>query len=213
MLNSKNEAKVGHNTVAEAFVNCFPSSSADLTHVAYFSVLYGLAAALEPQTIVEIGCQYGISTRAFLAATPRVDRELVAPLSWEARNSPPRILHSIDVDPKAGHTTLAVVTGIGCHERWRFHLGRSQELEPIECDLLYVDGDHSYEAVCSDMARWGTRVRDGGLVVLDDYHWSWPGKVRWVKERQKEIDPLIIGPIAVVRVTPEKREVFKRVYS
>lgn len=35
-------------------------------------------------------------------------------------------------------------------------------------DLLWVDGDHSYEGVASDITRWVPLVRDQGVVIFDD---------------------------------------------
>ena len=35
-------------------------------------------------------------------------------------------------------------------------------------DLLFIDGDHSYEGVKSDFANYSTLVRPGGLIVLHD---------------------------------------------
>lgn len=204
MLNYKNEAVVGYDIVAHIYSDLFPGP-VDLTNYAYFSTLFNLAAAAEPSTVVEIGTQGGFSTKAFLAATPQVDRERRAGGGWVGMKGPERIVHSIDPDPKCAELSLG--------PRWHFHLGKSQDLEPFASDFLYVDGDHNYNAVCSDMLRWGTLVKDGGLVVLDDYHWSWPDKVRWVNERWKALDPLIIGPTAVVRVTSEKRKVFAEVFS
>lgn len=149
----------------------------------YCGVLLGLASSLRPKTIVEIGTQFGLSTRMFLEAV-----------------GPQGVVHSIDVNPKCAELLLG--------PNWCFHLGRSQDVQPLSCDLLYVDGDHSYEAVCSDMARHGPLVRDGGLVVLDDYHPSWPGKMRWIDERWGQLKPIIIGPTAVVQVTPVARDAF-----
>lgn len=147
----------------------------------YCGVLYGLAAQLKPKVIVEIGCQFGLSTRMFLATGA--------------------VVHSYDIDPKCAELLLG--------PQWCFHLGRSQDITPIACDLLYVDGDHSYEAVCSDMARHTPLVRDGGLVILDDYHPSWPGKMKWIDERAEVtvsgLGAMIIGPTAVIRMTPEVR--------
>lgn len=39
--------------------------------------------------------------------------------------------------------------------------------EPI--DYLYIDADHSYEAVREDLAAWVPHVRAGGLIAGDDY--------------------------------------------
>ena len=36
-------------------------------------------------------------------------------------------------------------------------------------DLIYVDGDHRYEPALWDMCKWFMRVREGGLLVIDDY--------------------------------------------
>ncbi len=169
----------GWHDIAKA-IGYLPDDT-ELCNVLYSSVLFGLAVVQQPKTVVEIGTQLGFSSRVWLAATEEIQGEV----------------HSIDVDPDCAKLELG--------PRWHFHLGKSQEIESIDCDLLYVDGDHSYEAVCSDMARHGVKVRNGGLVVLDDYYASWPGKMRWVDERAFVLDPIIIGPTAVFKMTPQKR--------
>lgn len=171
----------GWNDIARVHDSSIPPERQKSETAAYCGVLYGLAVALKPKVIVEIGCQFGLSTRMFLATGAEV--------------------HSYDVDLQCGDLHLSLP--VEWQKNWHFHPGKSQEIEPRGCDLLYVDGDHSYEAVVSDMARHAPLVRDGGLVVLDDYHEGWPGKMRWVDERWNKIDPLLIGPTAVVRVTPE----------
>ena len=174
----------GWNEVEAAIRTAIPPETLK-GNLLYAGALYGLAVVEQPKIVVEIGAQFGVSARVWLAA----GAELV---------------HSYDIDPKCAEMLLG--------PRWCFHLGRSQDITPVACDLLYVDGDHSYEAVCSDMARHGPPVRDGGLVILDDYHRGWPGKTRWIDERWAELDPIIIGPTAVVRVTSAKRELFGKVF-
>ncbi len=39
-------------------------------------------------------------------------------------------------------------------------------------DFIYVDGDHSYEAVLSDLNNYYPKLRDGGLLAGDDYFWG-----------------------------------------
>ena len=41
-----------------------------------------------------------------------------------------------------------------------------------EIDLLFVDGDHSYEAVRADLEAWLPKVKKAGIVVLHDYAWA-----------------------------------------
>ncbi len=180
---------VGWHEVAAAYEKTLPVERQQTDAAMYCGVLYGLAVVAQPKVIVEIGAQYGVSARMWLAATERTGG----------------MVHSIDTDPECAGMLLG--------PRWCFHLGRSQDVQPIESDLLYVDGDHGYEAVCSDMARHGTKVRDGGLVVLDDYYFAWPGKVRWISERWSDLDPIVVGPTAIIRVTPAKRAIFSKVFT
>lgn len=51
--------------------------------------------------------------------------------------------------------------------------------EPL--DYLYVDADHSYEAVQADLAAWVPHMKPGGLILGDDYgNSSFPGvKSAW----------------------------------
>lgn len=37
-------------------------------------------------------------------------------------------------------------------------------------DFLYVDGNHSYEAVALDIALYYPKVKEGGLIIFDDYN-------------------------------------------
>ncbi len=38
-------------------------------------------------------------------------------------------------------------------------------------DWVYIDGDHSYEAVKADLLAWLRKVKSGGALVGDDYDW------------------------------------------
>jgi hypothetical protein len=39
-------------------------------------------------------------------------------------------------------------------------------------DWVYVDGDHSYGEVLSDLRNWWPKIRSGGCIVGDDYQWK-----------------------------------------
>lgn len=50
-------------------------------------------------------------------------------------------------------------------------------------DFVFIDADHSYEAVKADIAAWRTKVREGGWVTGHDYDLTrFPGVVRAVEE-------------------------------
>jgi predicted O-methyltransferase YrrM len=65
---------------------------------------------------------------------------------------------------------------------------RTVELPEAGIDLLFVDGDHTYEGAARDLARWSPLVRPGGHVVLHDavdtggYGNVYPGVQRAVAE-------------------------------
>ena len=40
--------------------------------------------------------------------------------------------------------------------------------DPI-CDLIYIDGDHTYEGCLSDIENWYPKVKKGGFLTGDDY--------------------------------------------
>ncbi|CAE8711594.1 unnamed protein product [Polarella glacialis] len=50
-------------------------------------------------------------------------------------------------------------------------------------DLLFIDGDHSYEGALADLRLWSPHVRPGGLVAGHDYSPAHPGVVRAVAEQ------------------------------
>ncbi len=50
---------------------------------------------------------------------------------------------------------------------------------PVE--VIFIDGDHSYEGVKEDFEAWFPKVIEGGVMVFDDTQ-DWPGPRRLVRE-------------------------------
>lgn len=49
-------------------------------------------------------------------------------------------------------------------------------------DFVFLDADHSYEAVAADIAAWWPKVKSGGVLAGHDFAASWPGVQRAVRE-------------------------------
>jgi hypothetical protein len=49
-------------------------------------------------------------------------------------------------------------------------------------DAVFIDADHSYEAVKMDIENWMPKVRKGGILAGHDYNSAWPGVIRAVNE-------------------------------
>jgi glycosyltransferase involved in cell wall biosynthesis/predicted O-methyltransferase YrrM len=41
-----------------------------------------------------------------------------------------------------------------------------------EIDLLFIDGDHSYQGASSDLRKWLPKVKEGGIVICHDFSWA-----------------------------------------
>ena len=63
------------------------------------------------------------------------------------------------------------------------------DFEPFvgQMELVFVDGDHSYQGCRIDTQNALKMVRKGGLVVWHDYAPCWPGVVRTLNDLSKEI--------------------------
>lgn len=48
-------------------------------------------------------------------------------------------------------------------------LGVSEKFGNEKLDFVYIDADHSYPAVLSDIARWYPKVRKGGIIGGHDF--------------------------------------------
>ncbi|MBS6829563.1 MAG: class I SAM-dependent methyltransferase [Desulfovibrio sp.] len=40
-------------------------------------------------------------------------------------------------------------------------------------DFLFLDGDHSYEGVKTDIEAWFPKLRSGGVIAMHDIGWAW----------------------------------------
>jgi predicted O-methyltransferase YrrM len=127
--------------------------------------LYACARFLPAFTAVEIGTDDGSSTTALLAGATEIGGHL----------------HSVDPAPCAGARKR--VSEYGYAEHWTFHNCPSAVFAPScpECiDLLFIDGDHSYNGVRADWQLFGPKVRSGGLILFHDYVSIYPGVAQLV---------------------------------
>ena len=138
--------------------------------------LFELAHALPAQaTIVEIGSYLGAST-CFLAGGVRAtDGKVVAVDTWT----------NIGMTEGSRDTYAEFLGNTEPLQKWITpRRGFSKDIavgfdQPI--DLLFVDGDHSYEAVRMDLEAWLPKMKDGGIVVFHDFSWA-EGVQRAVRE-------------------------------
>jgi predicted O-methyltransferase YrrM len=128
--------------------------------------LFGCAAALPAGFVaLEIGSYLGAST-AFLAYAALTKNGMV---------------HAVDTwgNDAMGHE--------GERDTWRefhantqsfaayitTHRGRSVDVAErvgrIPCDLLFIDGDHTRDAVIADLRKWLPSLKPGGVLAMHDF--------------------------------------------
>jgi hypothetical protein len=62
----------------------------------------------------------------------------------------------------------------------------NDEIEDGSLDAVFIDADHSYEAVSQDLPFWWKKLRIGGWLLGDDYASCWPGTTQAVDEFAKK---------------------------
>lgn len=121
----------------------------------------------KPAVIVEIGSYAGGSTMILAEFASRYGGKVFAIDPFHSDNRP-KYESSYEAEFDANTA------------RWAHHIekckGSSGEIpwqRPI--DMLFIDGDHSYEALARDLSRFVPYVKSSGIVALHDYKQS--GKV------------------------------------
>lgn len=142
--------------------------------------LHGLVRAIgsldrPPACVVEIGSYCGGSTviiaRAAVRRNPDVVVYAVEPFVFDEpryRGDYERLFDANVSDWRLSQTVVKVrQTSQAAAVTWK-----------REIDFLYVDGDHRYEAVVSDIRAFAPFVRHGGLLAFHDYKLSGKEGVR-----------------------------------
>lgn len=113
------------------------------------------------QQYLEIGVAHGKSAAiACLAAKEGVQVRGIDRLNWhETREK--NISEFLKMNGKADYN-------------WQFMFGDSQQIadgwEYGPIDLLFIDGDHTYEGCLRDIFSWAPKVKSGGKILFDDYN-------------------------------------------
>lgn len=131
-------------------------------------------------TVVEVGSFSGESTFTFCESFPEVhavDTWDYSNVKWEGEVS------DGDVRRIEAAFDRCVIFWNGTLHK---HKGTSIDVArawkgPV--DLVYIDADHSYEAVSSDIDAWRPLVREGGWVTGHDFSDEYPGVKQAVFER------------------------------
>lgn len=134
--------------------------------------LWDAASSLRAgERIVEIGSFQGRSTIVLASAAPE-GVEVIAIDPHAGNDRGPQEFEGFEEAAEADHALfLANLERAGVADRVR-HLRMYSTQALGEFDgavaLLYIDGAHRYRAALADVRRWGSRVADGGELLIHD---------------------------------------------
>jgi len=116
-------------------------------NIAEGALLYKYCRKKSDGTLLEIGRKHGGSTALMAAALDE------------------GFLYSVDI---VSHSQVATHTELW-HDKIQFITEDSRVVHwDKDIDLLFIDGDHSYEGVKNDINRFSSFVRHGGFVIFHD---------------------------------------------
>ena len=150
----------------------FYSGLGDAAHL-----LYGLTRFVKPEVCVEIGSARGKSTCYIGLALKENGRGKLYAIdphqttNWNDRSS---------VD------TLGLISqnlrDVGVHEQVEIVRKASDQAAQnwsTKIDILFIDGDHSYEGVKRDWDLFAPHVREFGIVIFHDTMWDLRPNPQW----------------------------------
>jgi hypothetical protein len=145
--------------------------------------LFSLAVSTRAAHIVEIGRFKGFSTLALASALKFNDAGWDEPVQHKQRpdvnyaafeSKEPRQLMSIDPLPTREASSLIQRAGLTDYVTF-VNLPSNVVDVTGEIDLLFIDGDHTYEGCVHDVMKYVPSVRPGGYFILHDYYGWYEG--------------------------------------
>ena len=162
-------------------------------------VLADAVALYRPEIIIEVGSWKGASAIYIAEASQRqgLDCAVICVDTWLGNVS-----HFLNKDspdhfpslamkhgyPQLYFQFLANVVRKQCEDRidplpqTRFNAAKILGHHGIRAQFIYIDAAHEYEEVLRDLDLYWELLDDGGCLIGDDYHWTWPGVPRAFQE-------------------------------
>lgn len=145
------------NPIAQAIADKAVVELRGLQHPRELALLLQLVDELRPRVVLEIGTRTGATLWAFSRVTPS-SCALVSVDPTNQRRFLPELIGQ--------ERELHLVTGRSQEPSTLIAVERCLDGRPV--DFLFVDGDHTRQAVERDLELYGPLVSPGGLVALHD---------------------------------------------
>jgi len=149
----------------------------------YYGIVPAFAAEIDARVMVEVGVAFGYHAEDILHTLPQLRYFGVDPYlaDYDPKDRFVRDLSRLlkeDDRQRAMDRLFDVVSKKLERFGERAQLLRepsrvaADRFEDGALDLVFIDGDHRFEAVAEDIASWWPKLRPGGVLCGDDYHWE-----------------------------------------
>lgn len=185
----------------------------------YYDKIQLLLGMLDPKVFVEVGVAYGYHAEHFLTNNLEARYVGIDPFLPSYDKKDP---FSADVgrlfdesDPLSSMSRLhgAVSLALGkfgdrASILQKSSLEASIEFKDDSVDAVFVDANHKYRHVLEDLRAWFPKLRQGGLLIGDDYDWPEVKRAAIEFSESIELGVWLIGSPANDHITfvIEKRE-------
>lgn len=151
----------------------------------YYGIFSEIIRQNNCKICVEVGIGYGFHAKEILDTTSVEKLYLVDPMMYYLNDG-----FATDVISYGGFEKLVnnIKNHLSEHEN-RYEWFRTpslsittQQIPDNSVDAIFIDGDHSYEAVIRDLPFWWKKLKVGGILMGDDYSSCHPGTKKAVDE-------------------------------
>jgi hypothetical protein len=151
----------------------------------YYGIFSKVITENNFKVCVEIGIGYGLHAKEILENTNVDKLYLVDPMCYYPNDG-----FVDDVIKFGGFEKLVtnIKTNLNDHaDRYTWYRCPSlsitnEQIPDGSIDAVFIDGDHSYEAVSKDLAFWWKKLRNGGWLLGDDYKSCFPSTTKAVDD-------------------------------
>lgn len=155
-------------------------------------ILYALTENFNLENYLEIGVHNGSSMAYVLQSSKNKNCVGIDPFE-DLQTNDPYMTHYQKNDKITLQKTL---NNIKNNNKYNSNINLIKKLskdvldnEISDIDLLFIDGDHTYDAVLNDYKKFSKYVKSGGFIVFDDLHQEGPNKVfNWILSNDKEVE-------------------------
>lgn len=148
----------------------------------YYGVFSSIINENKYKKVLEVGCAYGFHTKQVIANTEIESYTMVDPYVPYANDVFSDSVQNVYNDgsmnlPNFDQFLHLVMEELSEYKEKITHIRKpsieaSKDIENESLDAIFIDGDHSYQAVKDDLAAWWPKIRVGGTLCGDDYWMS-----------------------------------------